>query len=95
MKESSTYQAILEEGRAEGRIEGTVAERHKMDAAIFGRRRLWAAGPLAAAAIERINDLPQLEEDAPAGADGGRLVQDVLGRPLGRRDARGRGRSVG
>ena len=27
MKESSTYQAILEEGRAEGRTEGAVAER--------------------------------------------------------------------
>jgi predicted transposase YdaD len=61
MKESSTYQAILEEGRAEGRIEGAVAEARKV------LRRLGdkAFGPpdaRTAAAIERLDDLAQLEE---------------------------------
>jgi predicted transposase YdaD len=57
MKESSTYQAILEEGRTEG----AVAELKKMV------RRLGdeAFGPpdsRAATAIERLDDLPRLEE---------------------------------
>ena len=65
MKESSTYQAILEEGRqeglVEGRSEGAVAEAKKV-------LRLWgddAFGPpdaRMAATIERINDLAQLED---------------------------------
>jgi predicted transposase YdaD len=29
MKESSTYQAILEEGRAEGEVQGAIAEAKK------------------------------------------------------------------
>jgi len=65
MKESATYQAILEEGRNEGRnegrVEGAVAEAKKL-------LRLWggkAFGPpdtRMAAAIKRLNDLPQLEK---------------------------------
>ena len=61
MKESSTYQAILQEGRAEGELRGAVAELKKMV------RRLGDAafGPpdsRAAATIERLDDLPRLEE---------------------------------
>ncbi len=57
MKESSTYQAILEEGRREGAI----IEARKL-------LRLWGEEPLGlpdariAAAIERLNDLAQIEE---------------------------------
>jgi hypothetical protein len=61
MKESSTYQAILEEGRQEGRQEGALAEVKQL-------LRQWgedAFGPpdaQTATAIERINELAQLEK---------------------------------
>jgi predicted transposase YdaD len=83
MKESSTYQAILEEGRqegrTEGRAEGAVAEAKKM------LRRLGdqAFGPpdaRTAAIIEGIDDLAHLEEllDRILSASG---WQDLLGQP--------------
>jgi predicted transposase YdaD len=65
MKESSTYQAILAEGRAEGRTEG------RTEGAIAEAKRVLrlqgddAFGPpdaRLAAAIERLNDLTRLEE---------------------------------
>lgn len=65
MKESSTYQAILEEGRTEGRAEGqtqgAVAEARKL----LRLRGEEAFGPPDAriiAAIERLNELTQLED---------------------------------
>jgi hypothetical protein len=56
MKESSTYQAILEEGRTEG----AVAELKKL-LRRWGERAFGAPGAREEAAIEQINDLAQLE----------------------------------
>jgi len=61
MKESSTYQAILEEGRTEGRAEGAVAEAKKM-LRLQGDDAFGPPDSRAAAAIERLDDLPRLEE---------------------------------
>ena len=65
MKESTTYQAILREGREEGlqqgREEGTVAEAKRI-LVLVGEDRF---GPLDArikAALESITDLRRLEE---------------------------------
>ncbi len=57
MKESSTYQAILEEGRAEG----AVAEAKRM-LRLQGEAAFGPPDSRAAAAIERLDDLPRLEE---------------------------------
>lgn len=57
MKESSTYQAILEEGRGEG----AVAEAKKV-LRLQGDDAFGAPNARIAAAIERINDLAQLED---------------------------------
>lgn len=57
MKESSTYQAILEEGRQEG----FVAEAKKV-LRLWGDDAFGAPDARMAAAIERINDLAQLED---------------------------------
>jgi hypothetical protein len=61
MKESSTYQAILEEGRTEGRGEGAVTEARKL-LRFFGDDKLGPPDAQTAAAIDRINNLSQLEE---------------------------------
>jgi predicted transposase YdaD len=61
MKESSTYQAILEEGRLEGRTEGAVTEARKL-LRLFGDSRFGPPDAPTATAIERIPDLAQLEE---------------------------------
>ena len=61
MKESSTYQAILEEGRVEGRTEGAVLEAKKM-LRLLGDDAFGLPSAVTAAQIERINDLPPLEE---------------------------------
>jgi predicted transposase YdaD len=65
MKESSTYQAILEEGRVEGRIEGrtegAVIEARKV-LRLQGDDAFGPADARTAAAIERLTDLAQLEE---------------------------------
>jgi hypothetical protein len=57
MKESSTYQAILEEGRAEGDARGIrmVVVRH-------GTRRFGAPDAAAQTALEAITDVPRLLE---------------------------------
>lgn len=57
MKESSTYQAILEEGRNEG----AVAEARKL-LRVFGDRKFGNPDTRTAAAIERIADLARLED---------------------------------
>jgi hypothetical protein len=65
MKESSTYQAILAEGRKEGLEEGlskgalTEARKHLRR---FGERTFGPPDTHAAAAIDRIDDLTRLEE---------------------------------
>ncbi len=57
MKESSTYQAILEEGRTEG----AVAEARKL-LRVFGERAFGQPDARTAAAIDHIDDLERLEE---------------------------------
>jgi predicted transposase YdaD len=69
MKESSTYQAILEEGRVEGRMEGrmegrtegAVAEAKKV-LRLLGEEAFGPAEGRTITSIEEINDLAQLEE---------------------------------
>jgi predicted transposase YdaD len=61
IKESSTYQAILEEGRQEGLTEGTVAGAKKL-LRIVGDGRFGPPDAQTAAAIERIDDLARLEK---------------------------------
>src|SRR5439155_24575321 len=57
MKESSTYQAILEEGRGEGAI----AEARKL-LRVFGENKFGPPDSRTAAALKRIDDLARLEE---------------------------------
>lgn len=65
MRESSTYQAILEEGRQlglqKGRSEGAVAETKKL-LRQWGEDAFGIPDVQTATAIERLNDLPRLEE---------------------------------
>ena len=77
MKESSTYQAILEEGRQEGRGEGALAEAKKV-LRLQGDKVFGAADARTVAAIERINDLAQLEDLLQRLPDG-TSWQDLLG----------------
>jgi hypothetical protein len=64
MKESSTYQAILEEGRSEGielgRSEGSLAEAKRM-LLLLGGERFGPPNDAARAAIEGMNSIEQLE----------------------------------
>jgi predicted transposase YdaD len=60
MKESSTYQAILEEGRAEGQTQGAIAEARKL-LRLRGEEVFGPPDARITAVIERLNDLTQLE----------------------------------
>lgn len=60
MKESSTYQAILEEGRQEGRSEGALVEAKKF-LRIVGEGRFGPPDAQAAETIEGIEDVARLE----------------------------------
>lgn len=60
MRESSTYQAILAEGRAEGEVQGQLREVRKMLLRVGGKR--FGAPPAAAArTIDGTDDLARLE----------------------------------
>lgn len=61
MRESSTYQAILEEGRTEGRTEGAVAEAKRV-LRLQGDAAFGPPDARTAALIEQLNDLVRLEE---------------------------------
>ena len=65
MKESSTYQAILEEGRTKGRAEGhtqgAIAEARKL-LRLRGEEAFGAPDARTMVLIEQLNDLTQLEE---------------------------------
>ena len=83
MRESSTYQAILEEGRQEGRqegrSEGAVAEARKV-LRLQGNKLFGVPDSRTDTALERIDDLTQLEnllERLPAAAS----WQELLGIP--------------
>jgi hypothetical protein len=61
MKESSTYQMILEDGRLEGETATAVAEAKKV-LRILGDDAFGVADARTAERIERLDDLPRLEE---------------------------------
>jgi predicted transposase YdaD len=61
MKESSTYQAILEEGRREGQTAGAIIEARKF-LRLRGEEVFGAPDSQIIAAIERLNDVTQMEE---------------------------------
>jgi hypothetical protein len=61
MKESATYQAILEVGRKEGQAQGAITEARKL-LRLRGEEAVGPADGRSIAAIERLNDLTQLEE---------------------------------
>jgi predicted transposase YdaD len=83
MKESSTYQAILEEGRAEG----AVAEAKKV-LRLQGDEAFGGPDAATAAAIEQLTDLTRLEEMLKR-LRSAQSWQDLLGRtPSGRRGRR-------
>jgi predicted transposase YdaD len=77
MKESSTYQAILQEGLEEGRNEGAVAEAKRM-LRIFGDGQFGPPDAQTAATIERIMDVAQLERMA-ARLKAAKSWQELLG----------------
>jgi predicted transposase YdaD len=60
MKESSTYQAILEEGREEGRGEGELREARKV-LRMLGEDVFGPPNARVAAALDRIHELSRLE----------------------------------
>ncbi len=69
MKESSTYQAILEEGRQEGRVEGRMEGRNegalveaKKVLRLLGEEAFGPPDARITALIERLNDLTRLED---------------------------------
>ena len=61
MKESSTYQAILEEGRSEGQTEGAIAEAKKL-LRLQGDAAFGPPDGQTATALDRLDDLAQLED---------------------------------
>lgn len=85
MKESSTYQAILEEGRqeglVEGRSEGAVAEAKKI-LRIFGDGQFGPPDAQTVATLEAIDDLARLEELASR-LQAAKSWQEVLGSSTG------------
>ena len=60
MRESNTYQEILDEGRIEGRTEGELQEARRL-VLRAGVRRLGAASPSVAARVEAVVSLEVLE----------------------------------
>jgi predicted transposase YdaD len=60
MRESTTYQAILREGREEGLIEGRITGERRM-LLRQGTKRFGAADATTVAAIEAIQDVDRLE----------------------------------
>jgi predicted transposase YdaD len=64
MKESSTYQIILDEGRVEGRVEGRAEGRleHAHSAVLrLGKKHLGQASPEITVAVTGISDLDRLD----------------------------------
>ncbi len=87
MKESVTYQAILQEGKAEGKAE----EAQKM-LLLFGKRRLGEPGPDVLAALQALTDASQLEQLAVR-LEEVSSWEELLGRSGSRRRQRGRKKS--
>jgi predicted transposase YdaD len=60
MKESVTYQAIIEEGKIEGKIEGMIEARHEILLGL-GRKRFGPPSPANQEALQAINDVDRLD----------------------------------
>jgi predicted transposase YdaD len=60
MRDSTTYQAILEEGFVEGETKGRATEARKL-LFLLGRKHLGEPGATVEATVEAITDLPRLE----------------------------------
>lgn len=60
LQDSSTYQAILAEGRAEGEARGRIAEARRLLIAL-GSEKLGAPSQPITTALDRIDDLQHLE----------------------------------
>ena len=60
MQESTTYQAILREGRNEGLIEGRVTRERRLLVRL-GTKRFGEPDPATVAALEAIQDVDRLE----------------------------------
>ena len=87
MKESSTYQLILEEGRVEGRHEGALAEAKKL-LRLQGDDAFGPPDARTASQIERLDDLERLEQMLKRMRSAGSW-QELLGQPVpGRRSGR-------
>jgi predicted transposase YdaD len=64
MRDSTTYQFILDEGRAEGLIKGEArgrADEARKMLLLFGRKHLGEPGAAVEAAVQAISDLERLE----------------------------------
>jgi predicted transposase YdaD len=61
MKESVTYQAILEEGKAEGKAEGEAKEARKI-LLLLGRDQFGEPSAIVRAALDGLTDVDRLEE---------------------------------
>lgn len=83
MKESATYQAILEEGRAEGEAKGMLAEAKKV-LRLLGESRFGPLDAQGATTLESIKDVPRLEELIVKLPHVGSW-QELLGPPVRRR----------
>jgi hypothetical protein len=60
MRDSTAYQMILDEGRAEGLTRGRSEEARKL-LLLFGRKHLGEPGATVLAAVQAITDLGRLE----------------------------------
>jgi hypothetical protein len=83
MKESSTYQAIVEEGRVEGIARGAIAELKKM-LRVIGEQAFGAPDAATLTAIEKLNNLERLE-DLVKGVRIANGWADLSGRPASAR----------
>lgn len=61
MRESTAYQAILDEGRAEGLSKGRIEEARRLLLKL-GRKKLGEADATVEAAVRTINDVDRLEQ---------------------------------
>ncbi|HTU21242.1 MAG TPA: hypothetical protein VMG10_24525 [Gemmataceae bacterium] len=60
MRDSTSYQAILDEGRAEGEIKGRAEEARRL-LVLLGRKRLGGPDAAVEAAVHAIADVDRLE----------------------------------
>jgi hypothetical protein len=83
MKESSTYQAIVEEGRVEGIARGSIEEAKKL-LRLIGEEAFGPPDAATRAAIERLHNLERLEALVKRARTAGDWA-DLVGRPAAAR----------